>query len=488
MNSMICKIISFSQPSPSSPRFSSPSLTESYRGTSPQTTARREDTPLNCPHFEECPGCITRVSYANIPVVNSAKLFFSSSSIQQKALYPKEDFYQVVIPSEIHGWRTQAKLAVRPQSTWGAGCVFGLYERGSHDIVEIPNCRVHHPHINQAMDILKRASYNVKTPAWDEVAGSNGLRYVQLSVERLTGKVSMTLVWNASNLKQCQPHLSRLIKECKRLDREMNENSDLPSGLFHSIWCNTNDSLGNAIFSRGEQNWHPMEGPEFIREVLPGTNAEERGGLLHFNPMVFRQGNLDGFDEIAMHVARNVGGGSKVCELYAGIGLLGLTALTYWENQGDALCWVRCSDENPNNTRCFKKTLNSMPRAVTGMSPTKPGTKRKGNKRHKELQERTMEQIMEEMLKHNGPSSTTSPSRDVKQRVTYTVASAASALYQGQALGADVLIVDPPRKGLEEEVLVQLCKPHNPKQLYTEDPVVLDGPSYGINRDRKSVV
>lgn len=335
--------------------------------TPPQTTARRDSSPLNCPHFQQCPGCITPESYTNIPIVNSAKLFFSSSAVQQKAIEPKEDFYTLVIPSEVRGWRTQAKLAVKPKSTWGVGCVFGLYERNSHDIVEIPNCVVHHPHINQAMDILQRASYNVKTPAWDEDTGSNGLRYVQLSVERMTGKVSMTLVWNASNLKECQPHLSRLIKECKRLDREKNmsgNNNDTrngpTSGLFHSVWCHTNNSPGNAIFARGEKNWHPMEGPEFIREVIPGTKLKDREGLLHFNPMVFRQGNLDGFDEIAMHVAKSVGGGSKVCELYAGIGLLGLTSLTYWEKMGDALAWVRCSDENPNNPRCFKRTLNSM--------------------------------------------------------------------------------------------------------------------------------
>lgn len=334
----------------------------------PQMTARRDSSPLNCPHFQQCPGCITPESYTNVPIVNSAKLFFSSSAVQQKIIEPKEDFYTVVIPSEIHGWRTQAKLAVKPKSTWGAGCVFGLYERNSHDIVEIPNCVVHHPHINQAMDILQRACYNVKTPAWDEDSGSNGLRYVQLSVERMTGKVSMTLVWNAGNLKECQPHLSRLIKECKRLDKKRatisgkinNVQSGLTSGLFHSVWCHTNDSPGNSIFARGEQNWHPMEGPEFIREAIPGTKLKDREGLLHFNPMVFRQGNLDGFDEIAMHVAKSVDGGSKVCELYAGIGLLGLTALTYWEKKGDALEWVRCSDENPNNPRCFKRTVNSM--------------------------------------------------------------------------------------------------------------------------------
>jgi tRNA/tmRNA/rRNA uracil-C5-methylase (TrmA/RlmC/RlmD family) len=339
----------------------STSSSSSSLAVSPQTTALRNSTPLNCPHFKECPGCITPTAYTDIPIINSAKLFFSSSSIQQKTIQPREDFYQTVLPSDIQGWRTQAKLAVQPASKWGAGCVFGLYERKSHALVQIPDCIVHHPKINQAIHILKQATKKVNTPAWNEDKGTNGLRYVQLSIERMTGRVSLTLVWNASNLKQCQPHLSRLMKECKRMDREMkDENNEGGPGLFHSIFCHTNDGLGNAIFARGEKNWHPMDGPEFTREVMPGTNVEDREGLLHFTPMVFRQGNLDGFDEIAMHVAKSVGGGKKVCELYAGVGLLGLTALTHWQKEGEPLGWVRCSDENPHNPRCFKRTLNSM--------------------------------------------------------------------------------------------------------------------------------
>jgi tRNA/tmRNA/rRNA uracil-C5-methylase (TrmA/RlmC/RlmD family) len=36
-----------------------------------------------------------------------------------------------------------------------------------------------------------------------------------------------------------------------------------------------------------------------------------------------------------------------------------------------------------------------------------------------------------------------------------------------------VLIVDPPRKGLEEQVLVELCKPFNPDQPFAESSSLL---------------
>ena len=58
-------------------------------------------------------------------------------------------------------------------------------------------------------------------------------------------------------------------------------------------------------------------------------------------------------------------------------------------------------------------------------------------------------------------------------RASYVVQNAANALTSGQALGADVLVVDPPRKGLEDEVLQELCKPFNPKQPYVESTTFL---------------
>ena len=61
------------------------------------------------------------------------------------------------------------------------------------------------------------------------------------------------------------------------------------------------------------------------------------------------------------------------------------------------------------------------------------------------------------------------------------VASAAKALQTGQALGADVIIVDPPRKGLEQEVLDELCKEINPNQDYVESANMLTTPDHLAN-------
>ena len=69
----------------------------------------------------------------------------------------------VIHPWDPHGWRTVAKLAVRPVSRW-RGVELGLYQLGSHDVVGIPQCRVHHPSVNLAMDALQAAAKKVELP------------------------------------------------------------------------------------------------------------------------------------------------------------------------------------------------------------------------------------------------------------------------------------------------------------------------------------
>jgi len=431
-----------------------------------------------CEHFESCPGCVTDKRVGDVDIVRSAARFFSSTAIRKNRLdversgedwvVEEEDdgFYEVVVPSETTKWRTQAKLVAAPKSgnQWAnEGCKFGLYKRGSHTVMDIPNCEVHHPSINRAVEALTKATEKTGTPAYSD---NGGLRYVQLQVERTTGKISLTLVWGTSELKWTQPALSRLTKELLKSEPD----------LWHNMWCHCNDSPGNNIFSRNPRNWHRLSGHEFVREPLPVGDL----GWLYFSPLAFRQGNIDGFDIIANDVARAVPGGSKVCELYAGVGMLGLTSLVFhhlnhekYRDQvagyGEPLTWVRCSDENPANPRCFSASLRSLPREITEYQ-------------HAEKQEpTTLGDLMKAMEAGGDDFENQAAPPRTGPKATYMIASAAEALKAGQALGADILIVDPPRRGLEDEVLEELCKPFNPKQPGVESPNMLTIPDYLVN-------
>ena len=84
-------------------------------------------------------------------------------------------------------------------------------------------------------------------------------------------------------------------------------------------------------------------------------------------------------------------------------------------------------------------------------------------------------------MMETGESYSDKTKRGNTKKVSYMVASASKALRSGQALGANVLIVDPPRKGLEEEVLEELCKPYEPNQPYVESSTMLSIPDERVN-------
>ena len=496
---------------------------------------------------------------AEIDVVSSARLYFSSPSVRRHVVRPPGggrgdrrrddddwerdddaedgDFYRVVVPSPVTGWRTQAKLAIAPKSLWtrSAGCVVGLYMRNSHDVVGIPECRVHHPSVNRAIELLTRATANVRTPAYREDTGEGLLRHAQVRVDTGTGKVCLTLVMNAERYKDTQPQLSQLAKELRRLDNDDDDDATHAEeeeeeggggkkgggGLFHSIWCHCNDSKGNAIFSRDVTRWHPVDGMPYLRERIPaddeydgddgdGDDVEDPG-YLYFSPHVFRQANFEGFADIAKEVREAIRPGSKVCELYAGVGMLGLSALLHHGRRrgGEGLGWLRCSDENPENAKCFERSVGSMPARITGREARNNGRFRRdggggkggrgGGGRDGRGQRRggraggrggsangelpSIKDLMDSVMSSDGgDGGRFRPETDPSERVAYMQASAASALYRGQALGADVLIVDPPRKGLDEVVLQQLSQKINAKQMYAEKPTLISHlPKHTIN-------
>jgi tRNA/tmRNA/rRNA uracil-C5-methylase (TrmA/RlmC/RlmD family) len=339
---------------------------------------------LRCIHFGECAGCTAEAGLAKTPLMAEARDFFEQ-------LLPRGEGFRIHIGS-VHRWRTLAKLAVAPA---GAGQVgIGLYQSGTHDVMAIPSCRVHHPSINEAVEVLQREMLDLGVSGYNEFTGVGHLRYVQMMVERHSNRVQMTLVWNADNYRTASPTVQLLVKRLKLYP------------MFHSLWINFRTGTGNVIFNRDDKAWHLAHGPPYVRETILA-----QGSNLSFpiGPNMFRQGNLEQFEAMLRAIQPFIPPRSRVCELYAGAGVIGLsTAASTCE-------WLRCSDENPANLEAFLQVKRGLP-------------------------------------------------ADTGKRVSYTAASAEEAITMGQVTDAQVLIVDPPRKGLDlvarwlaKEVRVWVC-------------------------------
>eukprot|EP00633_Aureoumbra_lagunensis_P009723 CAMPEP_0197321004 /NCGR_PEP_ID=MMETSP0891-20130614/62619_1 /TAXON_ID=44058 ORGANISM="Aureoumbra lagunensis, Strain CCMP1510" /NCGR_SAMPLE_ID=MMETSP0891 /ASSEMBLY_ACC=CAM_ASM_000534 /LENGTH=358 /DNA_ID=CAMNT_0042812637 /DNA_START=122 /DNA_END=1195 /DNA_ORIENTATION=+ len=309
---------------------------------------------------------------------------------------------EVKLTTDANGWRTQARLAavsLGSGKSWIRGVSLGLYAAGSHDVIPIPDCVVHHPAINVASALLIDACEKAG------VRGGDDLRYVQFTIERRSGLVALSLVWNQMNAKASAPQLPRLID---LLWGKQNKNSD----TWHSIWVNyRGPAVGNAIFNFDPARWTRLRGHQgdYVKETLfmDCESLAQSAGLdsqlnLLFSPLNFRQANLHAFAQLVISLARYVPQGATVCELYAGVGAIGLALRP-------KLAELRSSDENPNNERPFELALRDQDARLT---------------------------------EQYGPASF----------LPLAAADAATI----DAPGANLLIVDPPRKGLDPQLLTDL--------------------------------
>ena len=336
---------------------------------------------LKCQHFETCGGCTIKGNFTNIPIVQKAKLFFRSEKLQN---------FTVNI-GETHGWRTHVKLAVQPLSKWG-GLQFGLYRPGTHNVESIPECQVHHPKINEAVELLKIECNSLGIKGYESAMNgrpaSGELRYIQLTLDRKTLKIQLVLVWNAMTYKECEQTLPRLIKKLKSTS----------NSIWHSITVNFQTSGGNAIFNYHPKSWKLLWGENTLIEKIGNAN-------FYFKPQIFRQANLDAFEKgIIPTVERYVFNNSTIGELYSGIGVLGL-------NVAHKAKSIYCSDSNEYVDEIFDLCVDSLP-------------------------------------------------LENQDKLFYENLAAEDAIIAGQCDNVDIMIVDPPRKGLDTGVINLLTDKH----------------------------
>lgn len=210
-----------------------------------------------------------------------------------------------------HGWRTHAKLAVR-RPAGAAGPRLGLFRAGTHELVVIPSCSVHAPPLNAAAAAVERALNAADASAYNDFTGDGQCRYVLLTMHRPSGKVQVTLVWNAGGWKDALPmvrNVGTALWKGKGRD------------VLHSVWINWNTSGGNAIVTPEKRRFYHMYGPQEMVDSVMGVE-------FCFQPFAFRQANLDAFEKLLLpKLLEYVHKGAAVAEFCAGVGVIGLVAL-----------------------------------------------------------------------------------------------------------------------------------------------------------------
>ncbi|GAV64284.1 Cons_hypoth95 domain-containing protein [Cephalotus follicularis] len=312
--------------------------------TSISTTASPSLTcALQCPHFQSCSGCTHELNLHRPIIVEEATDFFKTVGVS--------DF--TFDSCRLWGWRCRAKLAVRGSSIYP---LIGLYQEGTHNVVDIPECKAHHPNINAAVQLLRQGIMELNVEPHNEDRGTGDLRYVQMAVttyntslpasERYKhGKVQVALVWNSRN--ENSPSSDKLNALASFLWRNGGPRGNIH--LIHSVWANFQTSTNNIIFGN---RWRHLVGERDFWEHVGGID-------ISLDPSSFGQANTRAFDILLRNLHKHVPYGASVADLYAGAGVIGLSLAASRKCRS-----VKCVEVNKESKLSFEKTVERLPMSV----------------------------------------------------------------------------------------------------------------------------
>ncbi|XP_016467315.1 uncharacterized protein LOC107789949 [Nicotiana tabacum] len=340
---------------------------------------------LNCTHFQSCSGCTQEFDLHRPVVIDEAIGYFKKLGVKDFSFDS----------CRLWGWRCRAKLAIRGSSSKP---LIGLYEEGTHNVVDIPDCKAHHPNINAAVELLKRGIIELNVEPYDEDQGTGDLRYVQMAVtthdtslpipERYkNGKVQVSLVWNSRSENSASAGKLNALANFLWA----NGGPKRKVHLIHSVWANFQTSSNNIIFGN---RWRHLLGERDFWEHIGGIDVS-------LAPSSFGQANTRAFDSLLRKLQKYVPLGASVVDLYAGAGVIGLSLAFSRKCRS-----VKCVEVNKESKQSFEKTVERLP-------------------------------------------------TNVESNISWHHADA-SIEPTSWLLGSDVVVVDPPRKGLDPSLVKEL--------------------------------
>ena len=249
-----------------------------------------------CPHRPTCPGC---PRYGEPGIEPAASALLAELAARAGVTPPR------VASGAPLGFRTRARLAVRGRA---ASPKVGIFQMGTHRIADIPRCGIHHPAVNEVAAALRRAIRETGVEPYADGPHRGVLRYLQVAVERASGRAQVVLVGNSDSSTPLKPVF-------ESLERELGPRLQ---GLF---W-NGNTAAGNAILG---PRWQRISGDEALRESVAGVD------VFH-PPGAFGQSHPELFESLALRARSAVPDGARVLELYAGTGAIGLGLLARAES------------------------------------------------------------------------------------------------------------------------------------------------------------
>lgn len=198
-----------------------------------------------CNQERKCLGCpLISMKYADQLLFKQQRV---AEALQQQNLLDNVTVAAVLPSAAPIAYRASAKLAFARKRD---KVLIGLYKRGTHEVVDCPDCPVHHPLINKIAAVVRDEVQRQKISVYNAKHQRGCLRYLLVRVSPTTGKALVTFVSHFRDLQQ-------LPKLAKWLTRKIPE--------VIGVHQNVNSSSGNVIL--GEETLKLQGLPDLIEHV-----------------------------------------------------------------------------------------------------------------------------------------------------------------------------------------------------------------------------
>jgi 23S rRNA (uracil1939-C5)-methyltransferase len=208
-------------------------------------SAPARSTRKLCLQVQNCLGCpLIDMQY---PQQLSYKRDRVAAALSEQQVATAEQVVEVVAAEQPSGYRASAKLTFTRKRE---KVLIGLYRRGSHDVVDCPDCPVHHPLINRIVAVVKDEVQRQGISVYSARHNRGLLRYLLIRVSPINDKALVTFVCNFKDHQQ-------LPKLAKWLTRKVPE--------VIGVHQNINSSSGNVIL--GDETYKLLGLPDLIDRV-----------------------------------------------------------------------------------------------------------------------------------------------------------------------------------------------------------------------------
>ena len=228
------------------------------------------------------------------------------------------------------GHRHRARLAVRGRAR---SPKIGLFQSGSHRIVDTPNCAVHHPRINETAKLLRQAIRQTGVAPYADQPHRGQLRYVQIVVERSTQRVQVVLVGNGED--------ESVLGDLPQIFAE------LMGETLQGLFFNAQPERSNAVLG---PSMTKLYGEDAVMERIAGAEV-------YFPPGAFGQNHLPLFERAVQRILELVPEKSSIAEYYCGVGSIGLPLI----EQASSIAF---NERSPDGLRGLAHGIAQLPPAL----------------------------------------------------------------------------------------------------------------------------